>query len=155
MPLMTRYLVVLCVAALGLLVAGCGGEAPSSEAVATVDVSETEYALDPSDATVDESGVIEFVATNDGEIEHSLEVEGPEEAATDTIAPGDSASVEADLPPGEYKWYCPIGSHEQQGMVGTVTVAEGGGASAEETESEEPETESEEPESEGTGSPSY
>ncbi len=127
------------------LAAGCGGEeAPSSEAVATVDVSETEYALDPSDATVDESGVIEFVASNDGEIEHSLEVEGPEEAATDTISPGDSASVEVDLPPGEYKWYCPIGDHEQQGMVGTVTV---GGASASGSETET------ETESEGGSSP--
>jgi uncharacterized cupredoxin-like copper-binding protein len=147
-------------AAAALAVAGCGEEEPAAtdsgagEPVATVEVSEVEYALEPADATVDESGLIEFVATNDGEIDHSLEVEGPEEAETETIAPGDSATVSLELPPGEYKWYCPIGDHEQQGMVGTVTVAGGGGSSGgSETESEgetETETESEtESESEG------
>jgi uncharacterized cupredoxin-like copper-binding protein len=26
------------------------------------------------------------------------------------------------LEPGEYKFYCPVGNHEQAGMVGTLTV---------------------------------
>jgi FtsP/CotA-like multicopper oxidase with cupredoxin domain len=28
------------------------------------------------------------------------------------------------LPPGTYKWYCPIADHEQRGMFGRVRVAE-------------------------------
>ena len=137
------------VVAAALAVAGCGEEEPASdpadaggEPVATVEVSETEFALDPADPTVDESGLVEFVAVNDGQIDHSLEVEGPEEVETETIAPGDSATIAVDLPPGEYKWYCPIGDHEQQGMVGTVTVGGGGGTSGGGTETET-ETESE------------
>jgi uncharacterized cupredoxin-like copper-binding protein len=27
-----------------------------------------------------------------------------------------------DLDAGEYKFYCPVGNHEQAGMVGTLTV---------------------------------
>ena len=145
-------------AAAATVAAGCGGDeeaaetgapADGEEPVATVEVSETEFALEPENPQV-ESGLVEFVATNDGQIDHSLEVEGPEEAETDIIAPGDSASVQVELPPGEYKMYCPVGDHEAQGMVGTVQVAggDGGGESATEGETEA-ETESEtEPESE-------
>jgi uncharacterized cupredoxin-like copper-binding protein len=150
----------------GLAAAGCGEEEPAAtgdgggEPVETVEVSETEFELDPADPTVQESGLIEFVATNDGQVDHALEVEGPEEVETETIAPGDSASIQVELPPGEYKWYCPVGDHEQQGMVGTVTVAGGGGAaggSGGETETEtetEEETESEDDSASGSG-PSY
>lgn len=106
-------------------------KAPAGKPVDTVDVSETEYELDPTDGQVSESGVIEFVAANDGSIEHSLEVEGPDgEAVTPTIAPGESASVKVDLAPGQYTWYCPIANHRELGMEGTVTVAGGSGGSA-------------------------
>jgi plastocyanin len=136
------------VAAAALAVAGCGGEESSSgEAVATVDVSETDFALDPTDATVDESGVIEFAVTNDGETAHSLEIEADTEAVSDTIDAGQSTSFTAELDPGEYKWYCPIANHEDLGMVGTLTV---GGGSASSGGSE--------PEDSGSssgGSPSY
>ena len=97
---------------------------PAGDPVDTVDVSETEYELDPSDPTISKPGVVEFVVTNDGEIDHSLEVEGPTgEVETPVIAPGDSATLEADLSePGEFTWYCPIGTHAEQGMEGTITV---------------------------------
>ena len=155
----------LAVAAAAL--AGCGGdgepaetEAPAGggEPVATVEVSETEFALDPENPTVSESGLIEFVATNDGQIDHALEVEGPEEVETETIPPGESASLQVELPPGEYKWYCPIGDHEDQGMVGTVQVGggDGGGETEAETEGSETETETEsESEDDSGGSSPY
>ena len=152
MPLCSRRAVFAALAAAtALAVAGCGGDeegsgedSASGEAVATVDVSETDFALDPEDATVDESGVIEFAVTNDGETDHALEVEADPEAVSDTIAPGESTTFTAELEPGEYKWYCPIANHEQLGMVGTLTVGGGSGASS------EPESD----DSDG-GSPSY
>lgn len=139
--------------ALTVAASGCGGgeeaadtDAPAGgggEPVASVEVSETEFALEPENPTVEQSGLVEFVATNHGQIDHSLEVEGPEEVETEIIGPGESASVQAKLPPGEYKMYCPVGDHEDRGMVGTVTVAGGGGGGSGETEDEGSEAENE------------
>jgi len=102
--------------------AGAGGEP-----VATIEVTETEYELNPRNPRVEEAGVVEFEVTNAGEIAHALEVEGPEgEVETEEIAPGDTATMTADLGrPGAYKWYCPIADHEDRGMVGRVFVAGG------------------------------
>ena len=116
----------------------------------TVEIKETDFKLTPADPTVKRSGVIEFKVVNDGKVDHALEIEGPKaEAETDTIKPGASATLKADLPPGTYTMYCPIGNHREQGMAGKVTVAgasSGGGASAPEKE--------EQPSSEGGGASS-
>jgi uncharacterized cupredoxin-like copper-binding protein len=104
--------------------------ATAGEPVETVEVSETEYELDPADPEVSERGPIEFEATNDGEEVHALEVEGSSgESETETIDPGDSATLTVDLEPGEYTWYCPVGNHRELGMEGTITVAGGSGGS--------------------------
>ena len=102
--------------------------APTGDPVETLSVRETEYKLDPLDAEVSKSGVIELDVSNDGSIVHSLEVAGPDgEVETDLIDSGDSASLKVDLPPGEYAWYCPIGNHRELGMDGTLTVEGGSG----------------------------
>jgi plastocyanin len=137
-----RARALLAVLALALAVAGCeakeeapapseqGAQEPAGEPVATVEVSETDFALDPADPTVPEPGVVEFVATNDGQAPHSIEVEGPDqEFVSDTIQTGESTTLRAELPPGEYAWYCPIANHRELGMDGTVTVEEGSGSS--------------------------
>lgn len=104
--------------------------APTGKPVETVSVRETEYKLDPLDAEVSKTGVIELDISNDGSIVHSLEVEGPDgESETDLIDSGDSATLKVDLPRGEYAWYCPIGNHRQLGMDGTITVGGGSGES--------------------------
>ena len=43
------------------------------------------------------------------------------EEETEVIT-GGSAKLTVELEPGEYKVYCPVGNHEQAGMVGTLTV---------------------------------
>jgi plastocyanin len=101
---------------------------PSGPPVATVRVSETEYKLDPANPKISEAGVVEFVATNDGKVDHALEVEGPEgEVETEVFGPGERATLKADLSePGSYTWYCPVGNHRELGMEGKVWVAGGG-----------------------------
>ena len=42
---------------------------------------------------------------------------------TETIGPGESASVTVDLESGTYEMYCPIGNHRDLGMTGEVTVS--------------------------------
>ncbi len=100
-------------------------EAPSGTAVATVNVSLADYSLSPDNPTLPRPGVIAFVATNDGQATHALAVDGPAgEVSTAKLAPGEQRRVEVRLPPGTYKWLCPLADHEQRGMVGRVRVAE-------------------------------
>lgn len=102
----------------------------TGEAVATVEMSLTDFKLDPADPEVDEAGVIEFTLTNDGQAPHNLEVETPqgEFELEQDIEAGGSATLKAEVTePGEYVIYCPVGNHREMGMEGTLTVAGGGG----------------------------
>lgn len=103
---------------------GTGSTTVGVEADATVPVSLTDFRL-PRNVRVSRGGVIAFEATNDGQSPHALAVIGPAgQARTQTLKPGERTTVEVRLPPGTYKWYCPVGDHERRGMVGRVRVAE-------------------------------
>jgi uncharacterized cupredoxin-like copper-binding protein len=128
--LTVRYLAVVAALTSLLLVAGCGGDdgedtTPTTTASAeTFTISETDFALSPSTVTIDAPGTYTFEATNDGGTDHALEIEGNGvEEETDTIGPGESASVTVDLESGTYEMYCPIGGHRDQGMEGEVSVS--------------------------------
>jgi plastocyanin len=57
------------------------------------------------------------------QLPHAVEVEGNGvEEESDTVQAGDSSTVTVDLKPGKYVFYCPVGSHREQGMEGTLTV---------------------------------
>ena len=63
--------------------------------------------------------------SNDGNVTHSLEVEGnglEEQALPNDLAPGDSGEITVDLQPGTYTMYCPIDDHRGMGMEGTIEV---------------------------------
>ena len=88
----------------------------------TIDVSETEFKIDPSDPSA-KAGTVSFNVTNDGQTVHNLEVEGNGvEEVTDDIEPGSTAQLSVDLKPGTYEIYCSIDSHREQGMEGELTV---------------------------------
>lgn len=121
------------VAVAALAIVGCGGDdeeeapAPPTGAQQTVRVSEIEYALDPKNPAVS-VGTVAFVVSNEGEIEHNLEVEGPEGEAEfeQDLAPGEQGTLEVDLSEsGTYIWYCPVGDHRERGMEGEITVKSG------------------------------
>ena len=124
-------LVLLVLVLLGA--AACGSEEDEggdSGAVQTVEVSETEFRLEPATFTLDEPGTYTFRAVNDGSVDHALEVEGGGiEEETDTIAPRDSAELTVELAAGTYELYCPIGNHREQGMEGSIEVRGGAGGS--------------------------
>jgi plastocyanin len=40
----------------------------------------------------------------------------------EVVEKGGVSTVTADLEPGEYEYYCPVGNHEAEGMTGTLTV---------------------------------
>jgi plastocyanin len=124
---------------LAVFIAACGDDNNKSSssttqpaagtASQTLSVSETEFKLDPSTASVDKAGQVKIDVKNDGSIVHALEVEGPSgEFKTGDIQPGESTTLSANLSKaGTYEWYCPIGNHRQQGMEGEVTVGGSGG----------------------------
>lgn len=123
------------IAAFALLAAGCGADegdtaAETQASGETVQISETEFKLDPASVKLDAAGTYTFHVVNDGGTTHALEIEGEGvEEESDELGPGDSADVTVELKAGTYELYCPIGNHREQGMEGTLTV--GGGAGAE------------------------
>ena len=111
------------------LVAGCGGDDNGGEettgtASQTISISGTDFAFTPSTVTVDAPGTYTFDLTNDGATDHAIEIEGQgSEERSDTVSPGESASVTIDLQSGTYEMYCPIDGHRAQGMEGEITVS--------------------------------
>lgn len=93
--------------------------------VAIAEVSLVEYAIRSPDPRVPDAGLIAFSATNDGLVRHALAVDGPSGTVrTPALAPGERNVLTVRLPPGTYKWYCPVADHEQRGMTGRVRIAE-------------------------------
>jgi uncharacterized cupredoxin-like copper-binding protein len=129
-----------------LAFAGCGSDSEESattgqaSAGQTIEIGETEFALDPDNVQVDETGTVTFRVTNNGSIAHALEVDGQGiEEETETIEPGSSAELTVDLSKeGSYELYCPIGDHRDQGMEGELIVgAAGTGGTGTEDEDED------------------
>jgi plastocyanin len=56
-------------------------------------------------------------------VPHAIEVEGNGvEEEGETVGKGGVSEVSAELEPGKYEYYCPVGNHEAAGMKGTLTV---------------------------------
>ena len=134
---------LLVVALLG--VAGCGGDdngdggttaattttgTSTTQAAETINVSLSDFKIDPPNPRIAKAGQVAFRVKNDGGTVHSLEVEGPngEAKLPSDLDPGQTGALTVDLSkPGKYEWYCPIGKHREFGMEGEITVAGGGG----------------------------
>ena len=139
-----RFAALLAVgAALAIPIAGCGGGDDDSSddngggasqaattggttggAGGTVDLSATDFKFTPSDPTV-KAGEVSFVLKNDGQTTHSLEIEdvnGQDVELEGDVSPGQSGTLKANLAPGTYEFYCPVGNHKEMGMTGEITV---------------------------------
>jgi plastocyanin len=89
-----------------------------------VDVSLTEFAIDMPETL--SAGKVRFNVTNNGTVPHSfvVEGEGTNKRLANNVPPGSSAKLNADLKPGTYTVYCPVGegAHRAKGMEVTLTV---------------------------------
>jgi plastocyanin len=69
------------------------------------------------------AGKVTIVMTNPSSVPHAIAVEGNGvDKDGQTVTSGGKSTVTADLKPGTYEFYCPVDSHKQQGMEGTLTV---------------------------------
>jgi hypothetical protein len=97
---------------------------PTAEPVQVVDLVLLEWLIDmPAEIR---AGQVNFVVTNEGSEAHSAVVEG-NGLVFELPAPldsGESSILSAELPPGEYVVYCPVGEgeHREKGMEATVVV---------------------------------
>jgi plastocyanin len=113
------------------LLTACGdspdtGSAPAqadSAETGSITVTEGEMFIELSTEELS-AGSYTIDVVNDGSATHDLVVErdGEDVEGTDSIAPGDSATLTVDLEPGEYVFYCSIANHRAMGMEVTVTV---------------------------------
>ncbi|MFL6263798.1 MAG: cupredoxin domain-containing protein [Thermoanaerobaculia bacterium] len=106
---------------LGLAAAG-GAAEPQGDKAATVDVHLSEYAIKMPETLP--AGPTTFVVHNDGIKTHSFRIEGPglSEILAKPVEPQMTESLQVTLQPGEYKVYCPVGSHENKGMKTALKV---------------------------------
>jgi manganese oxidase len=126
------------IAALLLTAAACSGSgsqdegtgAEGSDAVASFDVSLTEFAIMPGEIDVPIGEPLAFVVSNDGTTPHTFAIEtGSDTVVTPQIQPGESATLE--VPPldtGHYRTLCTVPGHADAGMVGMVMAFEDAGA---------------------------
>jgi plastocyanin len=120
------------------LLSGCGGddEEPAATPAATEEPAsgggggggETVEVSSPADGSLkfDQSeltakaGEVTFAYDNPSQVPHAFAIDDVD-GATDTITESE-AEVSVELEPGTYTYFCPVGSHRQAGMEGTLTV---------------------------------
>ena len=124
---MTRFALPL--AALALLVAGCGGDdepgrtvtAPASGAVRVV---AKEYSFDPATIVMRGPGTLRVTLANEGSLAHNLRLtrDGEELGGTPSFPAGESRSARLRVERGSYEFICTVGDHAELGMRGTLKV---------------------------------
>jgi uncharacterized cupredoxin-like copper-binding protein len=119
---MKRLSFLLPILLLGLMPASAA-EPQADKTAGTVEVHLSEYAVKMPDTLP--AGPTTFVVHNDGIKTHSFRIEGPgvsDAILAKPVPPQETESLQVTLQPGEYKVYCPIGSHENKGMKLTLKV---------------------------------
>ena len=133
---MTRTLATLA-AVLLLALAGCGGDDESSSSgsgssggggggggqqSALSAPADGSLVFDPTELEAKAGTVtINFDNLSDS-TPHAVEIDGNGVNEKSDTVTGAKTSVTAELEAGEYKIFCPVGTHASQGMEGTLTV---------------------------------
>ena len=99
-----------------------GGDTGGASTVAfTADPSGAlAFEEDSAEAT---AGTVTVELTNDSEVPHDVQIEGPDGdiGGTEEVS-GGSTTAEVDLEPGDYTFYCSVAGHREAGMEGDLTV---------------------------------
>ena len=115
--------------------AASGGPAPGGgegehAAAATIAVTLSDFAIDPSPLEGPGGAALTFAVRNDGAAPHTFGVVAAGQTfQTATIAPGGDAVLEVPaLDAGEYEVLCTVPGHDALGMTGTLVLSGGIGS---------------------------
>ena len=92
-----------------------------AEAATEVDLVMVDIAFQPAELTIAANTDVTINLPNQGVLPHAFEITD-QGITSEEIPGGGSGSVVVNLPPGEYKFICPVPGHADAGMVGTLTV---------------------------------
>ncbi|HZF11740.1 MAG TPA: cupredoxin domain-containing protein [Thermoanaerobaculia bacterium] len=108
--------------AASLLAADPAEEKPPATAPGAVEVHLSEYVVKMPETLP--AGPTTFALHNDGNKKHAFKIEGPGIEGTQSaiLEPHATGELKVTLQPGEYKIYCPIGSHSIKGMSVKLVV---------------------------------
>jgi hypothetical protein len=120
----SRYSLLSVVLASSLLYGAPGLVMAGDGPIPIVEVRLTEFTIEMPTAVP--IGRVTFSVTNGGTMEHNFEVEGQgiEERFDTNLKPGETRSLQVDLPAGTYTVYCPVNDHKGRGMQLELKVAQ-------------------------------
>jgi plastocyanin len=95
------------------------------EQVQELIVDSFEFGYDQKELTVKKGQTVQITLTNSGKMPHDWVVDEIAGAKTQMIKNGETTTIAfvADTA-GEFEYYCSVGQHRQQGMVGKLIVEE-------------------------------
>jgi uncharacterized cupredoxin-like copper-binding protein len=102
--------------------AASGTDVPIGDAGGEIHVSLVDHRIEMP-ATVTAGNNI-FHVMNQGAERHNFEIEGNgiEEKLPQDLEAGQTGVLRINLPPGQYRVYCPVGDHAERGMDRQLTV---------------------------------
>lgn len=126
---MRRKLILPCLFAAAVLFAlnaAAGTDEPRGAGKAAVEVRLSEYAIQMPQTLP--AGPTTFAIRNEGQKSHSFRIEGPgiDGSSVAVLRPGETANLQVALQAGDYKVYCPLGSHSAKGMTMKLAVSAAG-----------------------------
>lgn len=138
MKLRKRTLVSFMAIALLLLTFGVTA---AQDTTVNVTLGLSEFKFDPSELDVALGTEVTFNVNNTGQFPHNVTFVAPDGTETNlftaNVAAGQSATGTFTFnQAGEWRMYCPVGQHEEQGMVGTVRVAAASGTQSDQGSSQ-------------------
>jgi len=100
---------------------------PQASPIATeVNLDMVELRFIPDTLEIPANVDVQINLSNSGNLPHNFSIKDKDIAVD--LAAGDKTSFTLNLPAGTYDFFCNVPGHESAGMVGKLTVVEGGGA---------------------------
>ena len=122
---------ILFIGLLATALAACSAASTSPPPSSTVSVDPDAISLSVMDFMLDQPDLevagptVTLEVTNDGPTPHNVAVrtqDGDVVMTTADLSRGESETISADLPPGDYVTFCSLPGHESLGIRGTLTV---------------------------------
>jgi plastocyanin len=122
--LATAVALGLSLPAMGILGTEGAAPTPASADASAMDVALSEYTISPDAMSVKAGQPVTFALANVGGNPHQLAIAGSgAEWTSDRLESGEATTFTVTFAQaGDYEMWCPVGSHRDRGMVGTIAV---------------------------------